>query len=66
MNAKQKILKKVSEVKDEGYANACQLWKGHGEMGQAPHGWWLKPFNENARFIGSTVKEAVESFEDYE
>lgn len=66
MTAKQQILKKVSEVKDEGYANACQLWKGHGEMGQKPFGWWLKPFNENARFLGGNTKEAIEGLEPYE
>jgi len=41
----------------KGYANACQLWRGFGDMGQRPYGWWLKPFGETARFIGRSWKE---------
>ena len=63
MNAEQKILSKVAEAKDEGYANACELWKGYGDMGQRPNGWWLKPFGENARHLGSSVDEVTEGLQ---
>lgn len=60
MIVKEKIRELVEDSKGHGYANACQLWKGLGEMGQGPYGWWLKPFNQTARWIGSRWEEIKE------
>ncbi|KKK65021.1 hypothetical protein LCGC14_2978330 [marine sediment metagenome] len=57
MTVKEKIRKLAADTNDQGYANACQIWKGHGDSGQEPYGWWLRPFNENERWIGSNLEE---------
>lgn len=60
MTVKQKIRKLIADTWGQGYANACEIWRGHGDLGQEPYGWWLKPFGENARWIGSSWKEIKE------
>ena len=60
MTVKDRIRQLVIESSDEGQANACEIWKGYGDLGQAPYGWWLKPFNEQARSIGQSWDEVKE------
>lgn len=61
MTVKEKIRKLIADTNGgQGYANACQIWKGYGEMGQEPYGWWLKPFGENAYWIGASWEEIKE------
>ena len=63
MKTKNKIRAIIASDYDEGYANACHIWRGYGEMGQRPFGWWMRPFGENARYMGMGMKEVQEAFE---
>ena len=63
MNTKEKIRKVIARQYDDGDANACQIWKGWGEMGQGPWGWWVRPFGRVGYFVGSSLEEAREFFE---
>ena len=60
LKVKERIRSLVAKDSSEGEANACQIWKGYGELGQAPHGWYVKKFNKSANWIGSSWKEIME------
>jgi len=53
----QKIKEFIASTNGIGYANAAQIWRGYGDNGQRPYGYWLKPFGEVARWIGSSLNE---------
>ena len=62
MTVKENIRKMIAKQYNEADANACEIWKGWGEMGQAPYGWWVQPFGRTAYFVGSLLAEAQEFF----
>lgn len=59
---KEKIRKHEAARRGAGYANACEIWKGWGEMGQSPFGWWVRPIGRTAHFVGSNASKVEEFY----
>ncbi len=60
MTVKRQIRKLIADNSNTGDANAHQIWKGYGDMGRFPYGWWIKPFGGNGRWIGENWNEIQE------
>lgn len=60
----EKIRKMIAATNGEGYANACEIWRGYGISGQKPYGYWLKPFGKNEHWLGSNWNRIQELWGD--
>lgn len=65
MNAKQKIREALKTIMSDGEANACQIWKAYS-MTTGETGWHFVRFGQTATFIGNSLEEALQWFEEGE
>jgi excisionase family DNA binding protein len=67
MTAKSRIQDALKTIMDEGDANACDVYRGYDYDGSIEAmGWWYRPFNRQAVYLGKSLGEALSTIEDIE
>jgi hypothetical protein len=64
MLAVNKIKQALKLIWDEGEVNACHIYKVTGSTKMhSDYGWYVKPFGEQAQWLGNTVNDVLEEVE---
>ena len=62
MKAVDKIRLALKQLKGDGYANACQIWKGY-DVATGQNGWHYVPFGKTAIYLGTNVKQIMQDLQ---
>lgn len=65
LDAREKVRVLLTRVMDKGDVNACRVWRGFGDLGERPYGWWVARFGEPATYWGKSAAEVEERIKEH-